>query len=342
MVSVTGANPDELDRLAASFTSTATKVADARRALNPKINTAPWRGRDADRFRHQWSNEHRRAIDAAIAFLNQGANDLHANAQQQRQASKDGGAGRDLSALYIAPKDGGGTRDGGADDADAVVDLLRALGLSSDQIKKLLDSIGDAKSKLGLIADILDDKETLAFLKAAGKVLDAVDVVIDFVTDLAENAGTLATDELIVHAVVETAIRYAVDEGAGKVVELITPFLMSAIPIPVASTAAGVVIGKVIGYVVNQAVGAVVGDQVDQLDRKYNIYDGPADAAVDGYKYLKEHDFNVTDIAIDKAKDIAGDVVDGAQDWAGDRVDDAKDLAGDVGDGVKKAWDWAF
>lgn len=327
MVNVTaGANPDELDQLAGRLTSAADRITAIQKSLNPRINSAPWQGGNAERFRQQWAGEHRRAIADAVAFLEDGAGVLHRNAQEQRDASRDGGAGRDLSALYLS-QPGSGSSDDPAD--GGLVDFLKALGLSAEQIEEILGGLGDQLGKLGLLADILDDKALLGFIKGVGEVLDVVSVVIDFVKDVAENAGSMPMDEVLVHAVVETAARFVVDQGAGKVVELITPVLMSVVP--VAGTAAGIAIGKVAGFVVDKAVDAAVGDQIDRLDDRFNIYDGPADAAVDGYRYLKQHDFNVADIAWDQAEKIGGEIMDGAEnlydqgaDWVGDRFADVR------------------
>lgn len=308
MVNVTaGADPDELDRLAGSFNGAADRITAIQRSLNPRINSSPWHGGNADRFRQRWAGEHRRAIAEAVTFLHDGAGALERNAREQRDVSRDGGAGRDLSAIYLAP-DAAGSSD--EDSKDALVDFLKALGLSAEQVEGILDALGDQLGKLGLLADILDNKEVLGFIKGVGEALDVVGVVIDFVKDVAENAGSLPMDEVIVHAVVETAARFAVNEGAGMAVQLITPVLLSVIP--VAGTAAGVAIGKVAGFLVEKAVDAVVGDQVDKLDQRYNIYDGPADAAVDGYRYLKQNDFDVGRIAWDKAQEVGGDIARGA------------------------------
>lgn len=311
MVNVTaGADPDELDRLAANLGAAADRITAIQKELNPRVNSSPWHGGSADRFRHRWSGEHRRAISDAVAFLHDGAGVLQRNAQEQRDVSADGGPGRDLSSWSSTPESG---PTGSSDDdaADGIVDLLKALGLSAEQIEEILGAFGDELGKVALLADILEDGAVVDFIAGVGKVLDVVGVVIDFVKDVAENAGSMPLDEVVVHAVVETAARFAVDQGASKAVEIITPVLLSVVP--VAGTAAGVVIGKVAGYLVEQAVDAVIGDQIDQLDQRYNIYDGPADAAVDGYRYLKEHDFNVADIAWDQAKEVGGNLIDGAE-----------------------------
>ncbi len=83
-----GANPDELEQLAGKFGAAAASIAGVQRSLNPQINTSPWQGRNADRFRHEWSGEHRRAIADAINFLNDGADVLRRNAREQRDASR--------------------------------------------------------------------------------------------------------------------------------------------------------------------------------------------------------------------------------------------------------------
>lgn len=324
MVSVTaGADPDELDRLAVRFNEVADQITAVQKSLNPRINSSPWHGRSADRFRQRWSGEHRRAIAEAVAFLNSGAGDLQRNAREQRDVSRDGGAGQDLVAKFLTP-DESGSADG--DPGGALVDFLEGMGLSAEQIEEITGALGDKLGQLGLLADILENDALAGFIKGVGEVLDVVGVVIDFVKDVAENAGTLPLDELLIHAVVETTVRFAVNEGAGAAVQVITPVLLSVVP--VAGTAAGVVIGKVAGFIVEEAVDAVVGEAVDSLDQKYNIYDGPADAAVDGYKYLKQNDFNAVDIALDKAKEVGSMVAEGAENLYGDVESGFKNLIG--------------
>jgi len=86
-----GANPDDLDHLAARFGQAASTVSSIQRSLNPQIMTAPWQGRSAERFRQNWNGQHRRAFTEAIAFLNKNNADLRRNAQEQRNASNAGG-----------------------------------------------------------------------------------------------------------------------------------------------------------------------------------------------------------------------------------------------------------
>jgi WXG100 family type VII secretion target len=87
-----GANPDELDQLAARFSTEAGTVGSIQRSLNGQIMAAPWQGGTADRFRQRWNGEHRRAMAEAISFLNSNADVLRRNAQEQRNASSAAGA----------------------------------------------------------------------------------------------------------------------------------------------------------------------------------------------------------------------------------------------------------
>lgn len=88
-----GANPDELDRLASLFGGSADRIRSIQRSLNPQINGSPWHGRNAERFRQQWSAPHRRAIEDAIRFLDDGCSELRRHADEQRRVSGSGTAG---------------------------------------------------------------------------------------------------------------------------------------------------------------------------------------------------------------------------------------------------------
>lgn len=94
-----GADPDELDRLSVDLDRAADRVRAIQRSLNGQINSSPWRGRNAERFRHQWSQEHRRAIHDAIAFLDGGTAALRRHAREQRRVSGAGGQGANWGSI---------------------------------------------------------------------------------------------------------------------------------------------------------------------------------------------------------------------------------------------------
>lgn len=88
-----GANPDELDRLASLLGGSADRIRSIQRLLNSQINGSPWHGRNAEQFRHQWSGPHRRTIEDAIRFLDDGCSELRRHADEQRCVSGEGAAG---------------------------------------------------------------------------------------------------------------------------------------------------------------------------------------------------------------------------------------------------------
>lgn len=101
-----GADPDDLDRLAVAVDRAGDHVRSIQRSLNGRINSSPWHGRNADRFRDAWSGEHRRAIDDAVRFLEDGSTALRRHAEEQRRVSAVGapvtsrsGLGLDASRL---------------------------------------------------------------------------------------------------------------------------------------------------------------------------------------------------------------------------------------------------
>lgn len=59
--------------------------------FNAGVSGTPWPGPDAERFRHDWSNSHSRALLAAAVFLQQAARDVVRNADEQDAASSSGG-----------------------------------------------------------------------------------------------------------------------------------------------------------------------------------------------------------------------------------------------------------
>lgn len=110
-----GANPDELDRLAAILDRSADRVRSIQRSLSSQIHSSPWHGRNAQQFRHEWSGEHRRAIDESIAFLDEQSTALRRHADDQRRVSGAGTLGSDP---------GHAGRSGASPDAGKVVNSM--------------------------------------------------------------------------------------------------------------------------------------------------------------------------------------------------------------------------
>jgi len=82
-----GADPDELERLAASMNSRADILDGHRVTLHATIHQAAWMGVLADAFRREWQTSHTRVIAAAADALRSAANLLLHRAEAQRKAS---------------------------------------------------------------------------------------------------------------------------------------------------------------------------------------------------------------------------------------------------------------
>ena len=87
-MAVEGADVAELRSAATQFSKGASALESSTKALHSLISTTTqWRGPDADRFRSQWSGESARTITAAVSALNEAANTLRRNADEQDNAS---------------------------------------------------------------------------------------------------------------------------------------------------------------------------------------------------------------------------------------------------------------
>src|SRR5450755_3813720 len=82
-----GADPDELERLAASMNARADIIDGHRVTLHATIHQAPWLGVLADAFRREWQTGHMRVMAAAAEALRSAATTLLHRAAAQRQAS---------------------------------------------------------------------------------------------------------------------------------------------------------------------------------------------------------------------------------------------------------------
>lgn len=93
MSEVWGANPDELDALAARFADSAVRIDELRTASRAELVRSPWAGRDAEQFRNRWESEGTRLLSSASAILRAAGETVRTNAADQRRTSSaDGGA----------------------------------------------------------------------------------------------------------------------------------------------------------------------------------------------------------------------------------------------------------
>ncbi|MBX6721735.1 MAG: hypothetical protein IRY92_00645 [Dactylosporangium sp.] len=85
-----GANPDQLDELAARLNSSAEALESIRFTLRASLGRVEWPGPDGDQFRHDWDHHHGPALAAAVTMLREAARVARINATEQRVASRDG------------------------------------------------------------------------------------------------------------------------------------------------------------------------------------------------------------------------------------------------------------
>jgi uncharacterized protein YukE len=86
-----GADVEQLDALARDLRAAADQLESLTRSLGGRITAAPWSGRDATAFRHEWQGRHAAAVRSAQEALRAAAGVVTTNAAQQRQASQSAG-----------------------------------------------------------------------------------------------------------------------------------------------------------------------------------------------------------------------------------------------------------
>lgn len=87
MATLSGADADALDAAANELHKAAERLRSGRARVERPLHAAPWNGRGADAFRHEWSTNRRAEIMAAASFLDGAVQTLRRNADEQRRAS---------------------------------------------------------------------------------------------------------------------------------------------------------------------------------------------------------------------------------------------------------------
>lgn len=89
MSEMLGADLEELRALARDFSGNSQKLVQAQKIIDGAVNQLPryWQGPDAQRFASQWRGQHRGVISRTAAMLDESADLLKKNAQEQEQAS---------------------------------------------------------------------------------------------------------------------------------------------------------------------------------------------------------------------------------------------------------------
>lgn len=90
MSRIQGADAAALDAAGARLERAGVELRNRSRRLQRQVNSSPWQGRAADRFRNEFSSVHVRAMQQAAQFLDHAYEQLRREADQQREATRRG------------------------------------------------------------------------------------------------------------------------------------------------------------------------------------------------------------------------------------------------------------
>jgi len=88
-----GADISQLRALAKAADQAAALLSSRAGSLQSQIQSAPWKGRDGERFRQEWSTSHRPSLDKVVASLRENSRILMKHADEQEKASSTTGSG---------------------------------------------------------------------------------------------------------------------------------------------------------------------------------------------------------------------------------------------------------
>lgn len=311
-----GADVDQLERAASQLRLSADQLDAHGSSLTSILRSVAWIGGVATRFLANWHGTSRPRLVNASAFLREAAATLEQNARDQRAVSAH------APAESIAP----------VPPVSIVAD--EPLGL----VEGLLDGFGDAQSlgewlagaapsfaRIGLGDDLIDfvtSPKFISSLELIDQGLDVGSLLVNFVQDFVDNPG-LATDERLVHALADAALRFGVTEGIDKGATWLTAAIGTTL-LP----GLGTVVGSALGHVVGMAAETVAGEALDALDDAADVIDHGANLVVDGFNALKSTLGLVVDAA-GPAIDAANGIINVTGDVGG--------AALDLGSGVIKS-----
>jgi hypothetical protein len=306
-----GADAEQLDSVARQLRQAADDLDDQAAALDSTLRSVAWVGGVATRFMSNWNVASRPRLASASSFLRDAAVCLDQNGGDQRLAS----AVQPRVDPFVETAGPVPTANSsppvvteGLDIADTVLEWLT----SAHDIGDLLAEGGKELAALGLSDDLiqfLTDQTFIAALETLDKGVDVASVVVDFISDFVENpAGAL--DDRIVHALADSAMRFAVGEGVDKGVEWLVTTIGTTV-LPGVGTVTGAMLGKVLGPIAQ----TVVGEVLDAVDGATDLIDMGADLFVDAYQGFKAS-VGVAVEVVGEVIHIGGDVVGGIADGA--------------------------
>ncbi|WP_426300272.1 hypothetical protein [Arthrobacter sp. R-11] len=92
-----GADVEQLRALAKAADKAATLLSTKAATLQGQIMAAPWKGNDAEGFKHDWTGRHRPSLDKVVESLRQNSRILLQHADEQEKASDRGTGGTSMS-----------------------------------------------------------------------------------------------------------------------------------------------------------------------------------------------------------------------------------------------------
>lgn len=97
-----GADVSQLRELAKAAERAASLLSSRAGVLHGQIQSAPWKGADGDRFRQEWTSNHRPGLEKVVASLRENSRLLLQNADEQEKASAASSGGGPSGAEWIA------------------------------------------------------------------------------------------------------------------------------------------------------------------------------------------------------------------------------------------------
>lgn len=259
MTQMVGAAPDELLNLGETFRSKAALVSEMRDSTSGIVNSLAWNGAVADDFVALWSVSHGPKFDSATAFLIEAAETITRNAAEQVDASAAG------TQEPVA--------DPGAPLGQHLTDKFSSPNFALSAYQEALRlQMGDAD---------FDDwlRSNGKLFKFLGSVASGINLMSNFLEDAAQHPS-LPTDERIVHAIGEVALKYAADKGISEALQ------WAGIAIAGLFTAgAGVLVGKAVGWLAGQIATA----GFRYLDDEYQLTDKGADLMLESYRDIRDN-----------------------------------------------------
>ena len=281
MTQLVGADPEELLALGEALRSKAARVTEIHDSTSGLVNSLAWSGADADDFLALWSVSYGPKFDSAAAFLVAAAETLTRNAADQVAASS---AGSTESAT-----------DNGASLGLHLTERFTSPNIALSAYENALQAqMGDVE---------FDDwlRNNGKSFKILGDVAGGVNFMSSFLEDAAQHPE-LPTDERIVHAIGEVALKYAADKGISEAMQ------WAGVAIAGVFTAgAGVLVGKAVGWLAGQIATA----GFHYLDDNYQVTDKGADLMLEGYRNVRDN----PDLYLQAVPGIGPAVLAGAEAW---------------------------